>query len=255
MGFVALAFAGGTGVAVYLLLWLLMPAGPPGPAGAQVATTATTAAARRPPGPRSPIPRITLAAGLIVLGVLTLVDRFTGAELGPTAFFGSALLVVGLGLVATAFSGARNGRGGLIALGVVLSLALLASAAAPWEGERGVGDRTYRPSTAAAVESVYRVGVGDVTIDLSRIDVADLDGPIRFAVEHGVGEVEIVFPEDADVEVSVQSGIGSIDLFDEGSLDGGFFPGEGRGSWVDDDEPEFDVRINSGVGDVEVSRA
>ena len=29
VGFVALALAGGTGVVVYLLLWLLMPAGPP----------------------------------------------------------------------------------------------------------------------------------------------------------------------------------------------------------------------------------
>src|SRR3954451_11266359 len=29
VGFVALALAGGTGVIVYLLLWLLMPAGPP----------------------------------------------------------------------------------------------------------------------------------------------------------------------------------------------------------------------------------
>src|SRR5829696_2052483 len=29
VGFVALALAGGTGIVVYLLLWLLMPAGPP----------------------------------------------------------------------------------------------------------------------------------------------------------------------------------------------------------------------------------
>src|SRR5215217_2955921 len=32
VGFVALAFAGGSGVLVYLLLWVLMPSGPPGPA-------------------------------------------------------------------------------------------------------------------------------------------------------------------------------------------------------------------------------
>src|SRR3954467_13637529 len=33
VGFVALALAGGTGVVVYLLLWLLMPAGPVGSYG------------------------------------------------------------------------------------------------------------------------------------------------------------------------------------------------------------------------------
>ncbi len=62
VGFVALAFAGGTGVIVYLLLWLLMPAGPPGPArraaGARWAARPGLCArpdrAHRSPGSRSP---------------------------------------------------------------------------------------------------------------------------------------------------------------------------------------------------------
>src|SRR3954447_3027970 len=40
VGFVALALAGGTGVIVYLLLWLLMPAGPADYAGADYGATA-----------------------------------------------------------------------------------------------------------------------------------------------------------------------------------------------------------------------
>jgi phage shock protein PspC (stress-responsive transcriptional regulator) len=253
VGFVALAFAGGTGVVVYLLLWLLMPAGP---AGSGVETTGTALIRpRRPAGPRSPIPRITVATGLIVLGVLTLVDRFTGADLGPRAFLGTGLLVVGLGLVATALAGTRSGRGGLIALGVVLALALITTAADPWEGGRGVGDRTYRPATAAEVQPVYRNGVGELTIDLRRIDVRDLDEAIDIDVEHGVGELDIVLPRDADVQLRVDNGIGSIELFGADGAEDGFFPGTGSGSWVDDGEPEFDIRINNGVGDVEVSRA
>src|SRR6476620_6249380 len=42
VGFVALAFAGGAGVPVYLLLWLLMPSAPTGPYD-------QVAAAQRPP--------------------------------------------------------------------------------------------------------------------------------------------------------------------------------------------------------------
>jgi phage shock protein PspC (stress-responsive transcriptional regulator) len=252
VGFVALALAGGTGIVVYLLLWLLMPAGPPAPPG--TAAPAATKRARRQVGPRSPVPRITVAAVLIVLGVLVLINRFTGADFGPRAFFGSALLIVGLGLIATAFVEGRSARGGFIAVGAVLSLALISATAEPWHDSEGVGDRTYRPTTAASVQSVYRGGIGDLTIDLRRIDVSDLDGPITFRVEHGVGDIEIQLPDDADVQLSVDQGLGSLDVFDEGSVGGGFFPGDGSGSWVDDGDPEFDVFINSGVGDVEVSR-
>ena len=53
VGFVALTLAGGTGVIVYLLLWLLMPAGPPAGAGAR--RRCRGGAGHRPdPGRRSP---------------------------------------------------------------------------------------------------------------------------------------------------------------------------------------------------------
>jgi hypothetical protein len=102
-----------------VLLWLLMHAG--APALYDPAAAPAVRAPRRPRGPRSPIPGITIAALLIVLGVLTLLTRFAGWDIGPRAFLGGALLVVGLGLVAAAFSTGRTARGGLIALGLVLA--------------------------------------------------------------------------------------------------------------------------------------
>jgi phage shock protein PspC (stress-responsive transcriptional regulator) len=254
VGFVALAFAGGTGVVVYLLLWLLMPAGPPGPPRAE--GTAVPAARKRPAGPRSPVPGITMAALLIVIGVLVMIDRLTGADLGPRAFLGSALLVVGLGLIAAARSRGRTARGGLIGLGVVLSLALIASANEPWRGYDGdVGDRIYRPSTAGEVRSEYHGGIGDMEIDLSGVDVSDLDQAIRTRVDAGVGDVTVIVPDDADVRVSIDSGIGSVDVFDEPGRSDGYFAGDGSGSWVGDGDPEIVLTVNAGIGDVEVSRA
>jgi phage shock protein PspC (stress-responsive transcriptional regulator) len=251
VGFVALALAGGTGIVVYLLLWLLMPAGPQAygmPAEQQTRMKA-------PAGPRSPVPGLTIAALLIVMGILALIARIGGWDLGPRAFIGSALLVVGLGLVAAAFSGGRTARGGLIALGIVLSLALVTASTLPWNGVRGgVGDRTFRPATEAQVRDVYRNGVGDMTVDLSRVDVSDLDGPITTRIEHGVGDVDITVPRDADVRLSIENGLGDIDAFDQGSVDRGFFPGTGSGSWVDDGRAEITLVVHSGLGDVEVSR-
>jgi phage shock protein PspC (stress-responsive transcriptional regulator) len=109
VGFVALTLAAGTGVIVYLLLWVLMPAGPPAAAGA-VAPGA--AVAKAPPGPRSPVPRLTVAALLIVLGLMAMITHFSDWDIGARGVLGGALLVVGLGLVAAAFSNGRTARGG-----------------------------------------------------------------------------------------------------------------------------------------------
>jgi len=252
VGFVALALAGGAGVVVYLLLWLLMPVGPTYygmPAEPRV---------KAPAGPRSPVPGMTIAALLIVVGVLALIDRFTGWNLAPRDFLGAALLVVGLGLIAAAFTGGRRARGGLIALGIVLSLALAAASTMPWNNlhdfKGGMGDRTFIPATAAQVQDIYRGGAGDMTVDLTRVDVSRLSSPIRTQVQHGLGDVHVVVPQDADVRLTVMSGVGSIDAFDQGSVDSGFFPGTGTGSWVNDDKAEFVIAVHNGAGDVEVSR-
>jgi phage shock protein PspC (stress-responsive transcriptional regulator) len=241
IGFVALALAG-PGVPVYLLLWIFMPA----------EHTAGEPRASRPAGPRSPVPGLTLAGLLIVVGLLAALTRFTGWDVGPVGFFGSALLVVGLGLVAAAFTGGRRAKGGLIALGTVLSLALLVSAAQPWEDVEGdVGDRTYHPRTAADVQPVYSLGLGDTTLDLS--DLSDLDQPVTTQVNGGLGDVDVLVPRSADVRVDVHSGLGEVDVLDLAS-DGGLSLGSGA-AWSGDGEPDIVLTINAGIGDVEVDRA
>jgi phage shock protein PspC (stress-responsive transcriptional regulator) len=250
VGFVALTLAG-PGIPVYLLLWLFTPAEPAVPGSA----VAAARAARRA-GPRSPVPGLTLAGLLIVAGVLVMVSRFTDWDVGPRGVLGAALLVVGLGLVAAAFSGGRRAKGGLIALGIVLSLALAAVASEPWRGvDGGFGDRTFRPATAADVRPVYDAGVGDVTLDLTRIDLADLDDPITTQLDAGVGDVEILVPRSADVRVDVDSGIGQVELFGEDDNGAGLYRGSGSASWAGDGDPEIVLTIDAGIGDVEVSRA
>jgi hypothetical protein len=197
---------------------------------------------------------VTIAALLIVVGALVLISRLTPFDLGPRIFLGSALLVVGGGLIAAAFSGGRTARGGLIAIGVVLSLALITVSSLPWRGSgRGIGDQTFVATRAAEVRSNYHGGIGDLTIDLSDVDVSDLDRTLRTRVDAGVGDVEVLVPRDADVRVSVDSGLGSVDVFGEGNRSG-FFEGSGTGSWVDDGDPEIELFVNAGIGDVEVSR-
>ncbi|WP_222269157.1 PspC domain-containing protein [Modestobacter marinus] len=256
IGAIALTLAGGSGVLIYLLLWVLMPAAPVGQS--TVPAGAAAVAPRAPRGPRSPVPGVTLATLLIVLGSAVLLAQLTDWDLGPRGFFGTALLVVGIGLIVSAVTGAgRGAKGGLMALGVVLSLAtLIASTADFHDGPRGdVGDRFYQPTTAAAVRDVYEGGVGDLEIDLSLIDPSDLPRTIETEIRHGVGDIDVIVPRNADVHVTGMGGIGEVEFEDEQiSEDGAFFPGTGSGSWVGDGRAEFRIMIHNGIGDVEVSR-
>ncbi|MGY1641623.1 PspC domain-containing protein [Geodermatophilus sp. SYSU D00703] len=248
VGFVALTLAG-PGIPVYLLLWLFMPAGPGGTGLAHGIRD------RAPAGPRSPVPGVTLAGLLIVVGTLVLISRFTDWSIGPRWVLGSGLLVVGLGLVAAAFAGGRRAKGGLIVLGAVLSLALLAAASEPWrDAENGIGDRPYRPATAAEVRPEYHLGVGDAVLDLTDLDLAGRDVPVTTRIDAGVGDVEVLVPRSADVRVEVETGIGDVDVFDEGAADG-YHAGSGPAPWSNDGDPEIVLTINAGIGDVEVSRA
>jgi phage shock protein PspC (stress-responsive transcriptional regulator) len=253
VGFVALTFAGGSGILVYLLLWLLMPAGPPVGAG-EAEGWAHRRQERVPAGPRSPVPGVTIAGLLILIGVLVLLTNFTAWDIGPRGFLGTALLVVGAGLVAAAFSQGRTAKGGLIALGALLSVALIGASSGPWHDGSRVGDVVFTPENEYEVLPRYEGGVGDMTLDLTRIELGALDGPIATQVHHGLGDVRIVLPRDADIRLSVDNGLGSVDVLGEGARGGGFFAGTGTGSWVDDGNPEFDLVVHNGLGDVEVSR-
>jgi phage shock protein PspC (stress-responsive transcriptional regulator) len=246
VGAIALTLAGGSGVIIYALLWLLMPAAPAQPGDG------STVVARARSGPRSAVPGVTVAALLIVAGIGVLITQFTDIDLGARGFLGTALLVVGVGLVVGAITGVgRGAKGGLIGLGIVLSAALIAVSAVHLpDGE--VGDRTYRPSTAAGVEAVYEHSVGDLTVDLTDVDLTGLRGPIDTKIDHGLGDVDVLVPASADVRISVDAGVGESEVFGETS-DGGFFPGTGA-TWSGDGRPEFRITIDSGLGDVEVSR-
>ncbi|WP_346620091.1 PspC domain-containing protein [Blastococcus montanus] len=252
VGFVALALAGGTGVLVYLLLWLLMPAGPEASGVPSPGQPAAAPGTRGPVAPRSPVPGLTLAVLLIALGVLALIAQLTGWDVGAVGYLGTALLVVGAGLVAAAFTGGRRARGGLITVGVILALALAIAEGAP--SDSGVGDRTYRPQTVVDLRDVYRGGVGDLTLDLSDIPVAGLDEALDVGVENGVGDVAVILPRSADVRVRVDQGLGEVTVFGGRENATRYYPGEGPASWTDDGEPEFELSIDGGIGEVEVSR-
>src|SRR4051794_3743561 len=205
-GAIALTFAGGSGIIIYLLLWLLMAPAPPAQPGEAAAAVAQRS------GPRSPVPGITVAALLLLAGVGVLIAQVTDWDLDAGRVFAIGLLVVGIGLAVTAVTGAgRASKGALIALGGVL--APPPAAASPIDLDTrhtDIGDRTFRPATAEQVQPRYDGGVGDLTVDLGAIDLGGRTTPVVTRIDAGIGDVDVLLPPDADVQVSVDSGIGDV---------------------------------------------
>lgn len=189
-------------------------------------TGATAYVAPAPPRPRRRGPLLfapTLALIALALGTLGLVDA-GGVEVADAAYPALALAVVGAMLAV----GSVLGRpGGLVALGVVASLAL----AAVGIGEpRFTGDRNLllQPTTAAAVLDDYRVPAGRIELDLRQVeDLQALDGR-TLHLSANAGELLVALPLDlaVDYRADVRYG-GTIEV---GSRVGGGWSYDQRGS-------------------------
>lgn len=181
------------------------PAGPvePGqPAPAYVAP--------RPRDPRKRGPVLfwfTLLLIAVAEGVLGIFDA-AGAPVADSAYVALATGVIAAVLIV----GSVMGRaGGLIALGLVASVGLVAATAADrWEGDR----IHVAPTTAEALAPSYSMTTGELVVDLSDVsDVEALDGR-TLSVSGEVGRIEVVVPEEVDAQVDADvDGPGGYDLF------------------------------------------
>lgn len=169
---------------------------------------------RRDPRKQGPILFwFTLALVALGEGVLGALD-LAGAPVADAAYPAIALGIVAGMLVLGAFYGRA---GGLIALGLVAALGL-AGATAASEIDGGTIDE--RPLVAADLDPSYRVGAGELVVDLTDVaDLAALDGR-TLELDVSVGSIRVLVPEDLAVRVDAAAhGPGSIDLFGQ-SRDG-----------------------------------
>jgi phage shock protein PspC (stress-responsive transcriptional regulator) len=198
--------------------------------------------------PRSPLGALTVSVATLVTGVLIAL-RLSGVESITTPrVLAVALLVVGGGLLVGAWVGRARW---LIAVGLVLSLALGASAAV--QGADGLGERTWRPVGDAS----YRLGGGEAVLDLSdlpRGSTAEVDAQL------GVGRLLVLVPREVRVTGEAELGVGEVvqvlgtgrrvDLNpdDDTEVSRRFsFPGQTGGAQV-----ELDLEV--GMGQIEVRR-
>jgi hypothetical protein len=162
---------------------------------------------RRPRGPRES--RIVLGLIVLVIGVAWLLGSL-GVSVQWRVILPAALIAVGLALVA----GLGRGRhGGLVTIGVILTVVLALASTVNVSLEGGIGDRTFRPASAASVRSEYNLAVGTLTIDLRA--VAFPAGDTRIKTTLGTGTLIVDVPSDVSVRVVGHTGAGDIQVFDQ----------------------------------------
>jgi phage shock protein PspC (stress-responsive transcriptional regulator) len=217
----------------------------PAPPGTPVAAPPAYRLPPRNPRKRGPILFwFTMALSAVGIGVLGILD-LAGAPIADPAYPAVVVGACGLMLLLGAFYGRA---GGLIFIGLVASVVLLAATAVQdIEGS----DITRRPLTAADVPASLDTSAGELILDLSDVqDVAALNGKvIHLAAD--VGRIEVILPGGLSATVAARiDGPGHIELF--GDERGGIDISDSTRHDAGTGTPEISIDADLSVGEIQV---
>jgi phage shock protein PspC (stress-responsive transcriptional regulator) len=218
VGFVVLTLLGGAGILIYLAAALVMP-------DEGHDDSFATAALRN----RRDRPWPLIGLGLVAVALALLLSR---ATLWPQGDAWIVLLVAGGAILwitrhskaATGDAGAlasedsrrmrRLVKGLAIALGTLLALLLVGAAivAATFDVElgNGVGDRNYVVAGTQDLRHTYKLGIGDMTVDLRNVRFADAETRVKARVD--IGNLRVIVPQDVALQVRGDAQLGEVHI-------------------------------------------
>ena len=252
IGFVVLALAGGAGVLAYIAGWVLVPADPAaGEEPADRSKAATIAggvvlafaalvligpgifflappligiglialvglllyrAAGGDPDAGGVARRVGLALLLVVVSLTGFVAVAVGAAVGGGAVIAGLVIAVGAALTVSAFIG---GQRWLVLPALILAIPLGFVAAAGLDVNGGIGDRDYQPTTTSELRDGYELGIGELRVDLTQVDLPPGRTPLKLGM--GIGSVRVIVPDDVCVASDVRVGAGYTRILDRDS--------------------------------------
>jgi phage shock protein PspC (stress-responsive transcriptional regulator) len=168
----------------------------------------------RPSGSARDVARRAALGVALLLGCFALaVGSFLASGFGGGVVVAALVIAAGAALVAAAFVG---GARWLVLPAVAIALPLAFVSAAGIDLNGGFGDRHVRPGTLAEVKDSYRLGAGELVVDLR--DVKLPAGDRHLKVGMGTGHVLVLVPKDVCVASTATVGMGGVSVFDR---DGG----------------------------------
>jgi len=203
IAFAVLALAGGTGVLIYLVAWLVIPE------EGSAQSIAEEELRKHRDRPR----RLIGVAILAFVAILILSE----AHVWPSP--GNLWLGVVIVLVAIAWwrlgpaspTRRRVVVGSLLALVALSFVALVFAVRVPLFA--GVGERNDAPAVAADVHSKYTLGIGHLGLDFSRVQLPKGETFVKATV--GIGEIVVTVPPNATVDANGRVQAGQLTLLDQ----------------------------------------
>ncbi len=196
----------GIGVAIYIVIWVVVPLADP------VATP------RRPLVRRSTSHRLSygVLASVVALITLAILVRRPLRILGSGLALAQVVFLVALAIIAIATPPRRLTLRGLrrVTLRTVLGVVLVGGAAMGFLVSTGVpltgstGDFVWQPTAPRQVSRAYHVEFGTGTLDLSAVNFSVAGSATSASVD--VGELRIVVPANAIVSLTTNVGIGVV---------------------------------------------
>lgn len=206
-------------------------------------TPTATATPAPPKHPSAPATLITFG-GAIVAAAVTIAAAGLVDDASWQSVAGAAVLAAGLAIAAGSLLGASP----LVVAPVLVAAAgALAFQASDVDLSGGVGERTYRPATAADLRDRYRLGVGELGIDLR--DTALPRGRTVIRARVGIGDLGVRVPRDATVRVVGHAGAGEVRLLGQ-SHDGTSVDGRASAAGPRERTVVIEARVGFGAIDV-----
>lgn len=265
IAFVVLAVLGGSGILLYLLGWLLIPAEDSGRAVAQGLLE-----------PRTPRRSLFVLVVGSILGIIAVSDLFSNGPWWPHwSRFGSNwngglgffFTVLAIALVVILLTGGTRRSAAsrlrwlsvtflltvvaVFVVGAATVLTVEAVSGVPMRG--GIGSVQWQPTSQNRVHPDYRLGVGNMVLDLRGVDFKPGTTDVKATV--GIGHVLVELPSGPSVSVTAHSGLGDVQVF--GSDNGGIgtqrqFQSPGSSSNGPGAHIVLDAEV--GVGQVQITR-
>jgi phage shock protein PspC (stress-responsive transcriptional regulator) len=204
----------------------------------------------RPRPPRSALGLLTVGAATVV-GALVWLLAGNSDSRGAYAF-GWATVVIGAGLLIGAFAGRARW---LIVPALATAAAAVVASAIGFTGvglDARTGGRTEFIGAGSTVAQKYRTSFGSF-----ELVVADYPGDVTTEIDVAVGDLTVVVPDNARVQVDARVGIGAIDVL--GSSRSGYrrtlILEPANGNQANGDGRLINLKLRAGVGHIEVRRA
>ncbi len=211
-------------------------------------------AAEGPAPPSSPPPRsfaiasVVLGALVVAAGVLAVLAA-AGVDVPWALALAVAAGAVGVAVVVGAVLHLRVGW--LVLIGLLLGAAAILASTIDLRLEDGVGDKTYAPLSADRLHDEYRLGVGELQLDLGDLDLPPGETEVKATL--GVGHLLVTVPRGVVLDITTHVDWGESVVLGH----------EENGHGVDDtltgpagtDLPRLVLDADVGIGQVEVVRA